>query len=207
MRSDNLVKLLFLCIALLFVLVASPSAAYQRWGDGCTDCHDFFDEVSTKPGNVWPDDKHNVHRSQMMTRINNDSCEACHVQVGDDPLLNSSAGYGQLPALGCMGCHGVVPTPGTAEDLWGAGLRLHHASAGVGPDSQNMECLDCHGGDPLPMPEDVLPAYHGWSQYQRRRSLAIRTATENWTTDGLGLDNDGDGAYDGRRRRLRQHFR
>jgi hypothetical protein len=152
-----------------------------------------MDEISTKPGNVWPDDKHNVHRSQMMTRINNESCEACHVQVGDDPLLNSSAGYDQLPGLGCMGCHGI--DPGTAEDHWGAGLRLHHTNANVGPDNGGLECANCHGDDPLPMPEDVLPAYYGGANINVL-DPCNPNGTENWTSDTLGLDNDGDGVYD-----------
>ena len=180
-------------LAALILLASTPAAAYERWGDGCPDCHnDFRDATSTKPGNVWPDDKHDVHRRDMM----DDLCGTCHVQNGDDPLLDFSGGTGVLPGLGCMGCHGVDPDPGNPNDLWGAGLRAHHANAGVGPDDGGMECVDCHDSDPLPIPEDAVPAYYGGFGVNITHPCN-QDGSENWTSDGLGLDNDGDGDYDG----------
>lgn len=174
-------------------LVTSPASSYERWGDGCPDCHqDFTNDFSTKPNNTWPDDKHEVHRRDMMNSL----CGTCHVTNGDDPLLNFSGGTGLLPGLGCMGCHGIDPTPGTENNFWGAGLRLHHANANVGEDDSGFECIDCHDDDPLPVPEDVVPAYYGGTGINVFDPCNADGA-ENWTSDGLGLDNDGDGDYDG----------
>jgi len=179
------------------LLLASPSSAYERWANGCPDCHnDFTDSTSTKPGNTWPQSKHTVHNSQMMVRDSPSSCRACHVNTGDNPLLNFSEGYGALPPVGCMGCHGVDPTPGTPNNHWGAGLRLHHANANVGTDDGGMECVDCHEDDPLPLPEDVLPAYYGGANINVL-DPCNPNGSENWTSDTLGLDNDGDLDYDG----------
>ncbi len=188
--------LLVVIVAVLAVGSASPAFSYRSWDTGCTDCHtSFTGDESTKPGNVWPEDKHVVHRSAMMDQDVPDSCGACHDQIGDDPLLNSSAGTAELPGLGCMGCHGVDPTPGTENNLWGAGLRLHHANANVGGDGNGLECVTCHPVDPLPMPEDILPAYYGLPTINVL-DPCNPGGTENWTSDGLGLDNDGDLDYD-----------
>ncbi len=73
----------------------------DRWGNGCTDCHwSFKDSTSTKPNNTWLDDKHDVHRRQMMTNL----CGTCHVVNGDDPLLNESRGE---PGLAGVELHGL----------------------------------------------------------------------------------------------------
>ena len=182
--------------AISTLVVVRPSSGYERWADGCPDCHnDFTDSTSAKPGNTWPQSKHTVHRSNMMTFSPPSSCGACHVNSGDNPRLNSSAGYGSLPPVSCMGCHGADPTPGTANNHWGAGLRLHHANANVGPDNANRECVDCHENDPLPMPEDVLPAYYGGANIHVLDPCNL-DGSENWTSDGFGLDNDGDLDYD-----------
>ena len=37
----------------------------------------------------------------------NSLCGTCHVDDGDNPLLDFSRGEPGLPGVGCMGCHGV----------------------------------------------------------------------------------------------------
>jgi hypothetical protein len=62
----TLVPLLCLAMA-LWLGSADDASAYTRWGNGCTDCHSSFkDAGSTKLGNAWLDDKHDVHRREMM---------------------------------------------------------------------------------------------------------------------------------------------
>jgi hypothetical protein len=191
-RNRFLLGSVFFAATLWFTSVPEVGA-YIRWGDGCTDCHSSFkDATSTKPNNTWPDDKHDVHRRDMMT----DLCGTCHVTNGDDPLLNSSRGEPGLPGVGCMGCHGVDPRPDVADNTWwGAGLRQHHANANVGPDDGGLVCADCHGGDPSPLGEDAVPVYYGGTDVNVFDPCNL-DGSENWTSDGLGLDNDGDLAYD-----------
>lgn len=180
MKNRHLwVPCIVLLAATLWLGSATEVQAYSRWGNGCTDCHsNFRDSTSTKPGNIWPDDKHDVHRRQMM----NDLCGTCHVTNGDNPLLDSSAGEPGLPGISCMGCHE------------GVGLRLHHANANVGTDNNNEVCADCHT-DSAPPGEDTLPAYYGGTDVNVF-DPCNEDGSENWTSDGLGLDNDGDLDYD-----------
>jgi hypothetical protein len=174
-------------VALAAGALAPGARAYDYWSAGCRDCHtSFTDTVSVYPGNTWPDDKHNTHRNVMMNGL----CGACHVVNGDDPAMYTSRGETGLPGQGCRGCHGVDPTPGTANFNWGAGLRLHHANAGVGPDNGGLFCVDCHS-DPLPPPERTLPLYYGKTGVNVLSSCNA-DGSENWTSDGVGLDNDGD---------------
>ena len=195
MRCRHLVLVgLFSLVTLLWIGAVERADAYTRWGNGCTDCHSRFkDAASTKPGNAWLDDKHDVHRRQMMNSL----CGTCHITNGDDPLLNSSRGEPGLPGVSCMGCHGVDPDPGTPNNSWwGSGLRLHHANANVGTDNGGMLCVDCHDDDPAPLGENAVPIYYGGTDVNVFDPCNL-DASENWTTDGLGLDNDGDLAYDG----------
>ena len=187
----------FLGIILLATLLSLASVsdvgAYNRWGNGCTDCHSSFkDAASMKPNNIWPDDKHDVHRRQMMTGL----CGTCHVTDGDDPPLNSSRGEPGLSGIGCMGCHGVDPRPDIPNNTWwGAGLRSHHANSNVGLDNGNLACIDCHDDDPSPLGENAVPAYYGGTNVNVFDPCNL-DGSENWTPDGLGLDNDGDLVYD-----------
>jgi hypothetical protein len=81
-----------------------------------------------------------------------------------------------------MGCHE------------GVGLRLHHANADVGTDNNMEVCADCHS-DSAPPGEDTVPAYYGGTNVNVFDPCNADDA-ENWTPDGLGLDNDGDLDYD-----------
>ena len=192
-RNSFLMASVFLA-AILWLGSASDVGAYARWDNGCTDCHSsFLDPASTKPNNTWPGSKHNIHRRDMMT----DLCGTCHVDNGDNPLLDFSRGEPGLPGVGCMGCHGVDPDPGTTNNKeWGSGLRQHHASANVGTDDGGDLCVDCHT-DTLARPgENAVPVYYGGTDVNIFDPCNA-DGFENWTSDGLGLDNDGDLDYDG----------
>ncbi len=175
-------------VALIWVAVPTRARAYDFWNAGCRDCHSSFtDSASVFPGNTWPANKHDVHRDTMLNGL----CGACHVEDGDDPAMNFSRGETGMPGKGCVGCHGVDPTPGTPNNRWGAGLRLHHANANVGPDNGGQVCADCHTSDPAPRPERTRPLYYGLVGVFVQDSCNA-DGTENWTSDLLGLDNDGD---------------
>jgi len=177
-------------------LVTTPAGfAYQRYDPGCKDCHGSFESnTSLKPGNTWPDRKHDVHREQMMT---DGLCDTCHKSTdGRNPFLNESDGETGLPGVGCMGCHGRDPRPDIPNNSWwGTGLRLHHANAGVPADDDGFTCVTCHADDPLPFPEDQPPIYYGVAGINISGPCNTDDS-ENWTSDGLGLDNDGDLDYD-----------
>jgi len=148
---------------------------------GCEQCHGDF-----RSGG---DDLHSMHLDMA------GDCTLCHTSIGDDPLTNSSsAADGQ----GCRGCHGV--DNGTANG-WGAGLRAHHANAGVGADPDNgLTCANCHGGDPAPSPEPAFPPYYGRAGVNLEHPCYVdpagTPAGEDYDGDGQGLDNDGDLEYD-----------
>jgi hypothetical protein len=173
-----------LVLLILATVTISDLIAYERYNDGCQDCHGAFtDDFSTKPNNTWPDDKHNVHRREMLDNV----CDACHLD-GDNrnPYLNQSNGTNDLVGIGCLGCHGRYYED-RAEYL-GAGLRSHHWEAGVD------FCGFCHS-DPLLLPETVKPEYYGKPTVNIKGTCNLY-GSENWTPDGLGLDNDGDDNYD-----------
>lgn|GEM_PF-1681457 len=171
-------------VACLLAALAPWCTAYERYSDGCDSCHGgFMSTTSTKPGNTWPDKKHDVHRHQML----NDECLACHVSVGDNPQMNRSGGTASLPADGCLGCHGQ-PTAGGGVS--GAGLRRFHANKGVA-----VDCADCHTSDPVPPAESVAPPYYGKTGVNIT-APCNGDGSEDWTGDGLGLDNDGNLVYD-----------
>jgi len=176
--------LLFLFVAVVSLSLVSVSFAYERFKDGCDNCHDFFDTSSQIPNNAWPDTKHNVHRNEMLDGV----CDACHLD-GDNrnPYLNESNGTPNLPGLGCTGCHGrtYAPPIGTA----GIGLRRHHANSGI------AVCGNCHNDDTRIYLETVSPPYYGLPTVNINESCNS-DGMENWTSDGLGLDNDGDLARD-----------
>ena len=173
--------LLACAVASLLMLSASSSFAFERYQDGCTDCHgDFTDSTSTK-GSTFPlGDKHEMHNG---TSYMNTECNLCHTS-GDqkNPYIKSSNGTGNNSGLGCNGCHEAY------------GLRAHHAINGV------ADCVDCHDTDGTPPAENVNPPYYGTADTKVNNAcndvLASNT-NENWTIgDFIGTDNDGDNLYD-----------
>ncbi len=182
--------LFFLGVLVVFAVFAAwttDSFAYNRYIDGCDGCHGAFRSgtTSTKPGNTWPTNKHDVHRNQMLAGV----CEACHTGTPNSgsTFTGSSDGNGSLPGLGCIGCHGN--DYGGIVGVSGAGLRKHHAGKGV------TVCASCHTGDPTPLPESNNPPYYGKAGVNITNALNT-DGKENYTSDGLGLDNDGDLLYD-----------
>jgi len=169
-------------VMVIFVLSSPGAEAYDRYNDGCNNCHGAFtDDTSTK-GSVFPsDNKHVMHRAS--SNMNTD-CSLCHTSSDNrDPFIGSSDGTNDTPGMGCIGCH-VAP-----------GLRAHHADANV------AICAPCHQSDPTPDPENVNPPYYGSVDTDANNAcnlVATAGTNENWTVgDTLGLDNDGDGLYDG----------
>jgi hypothetical protein len=156
--------------------------AYERYNDGCHFCHgDFTGGISPK-GTTFPGgDKHEMHRSSSYM---NTECDLCHTSGdGRDPFIGSSDGTNSNPGLGCTGCHQEF------------GLRAHHETAGSGG------CLGCHGNDSAPPPESQDPTYYGTIDTNVANACnptASPNLNENWSVgDFEGLDNDGDGLYDG----------
>jgi hypothetical protein len=179
--------LVFSLIALSFLLALTGwSSAYDRFGNGCNTCHGKFTDTASPRGPL-PANKHNLHRDLMLTDVStsNDRCYVCHTVIGDKPLLKSSKGNSSLPGISCAGCHSN--TYGTAN--LGAGLRKHHQINGV------TVCAGCHAGDPVPAAENVNPPYYGKAGVNLKDALN-RDGSEDYTGDGIGLDNDGNNLYD-----------
>ncbi|MFQ6103043.1 MAG: multiheme c-type cytochrome [Candidatus Glassbacteria bacterium] len=176
----------FFTLTLILVISFSSAAnAYNRYNDGCQSCHQAFtNDFSVKPNNTWPDSKHNVHRQQMLDNV----CDACHLDGdGHNPYTWQSNGTQDLPGVGCIGCHGR--DYGGNVEVSGIGLRAHHESAGV------FICGMCHDDPVWPFQERVKPVYYGQPTVNVNESCN-GDGSENWTPDGLGLDNDGDNIYD-----------
>jgi hypothetical protein len=149
-------------VGVLAVWVAG-SAAYDEYTDTqCATCHDGFVDKGAL---------HDAH-----TAFISSNCQMCHPSSpGSKPVSTSSAGDGS--AYSCLGCHGR--DYGGSTGLQAAGLRAHHAANGVGI------CGGCHGGDPTPLAENVLPPHYS------RGDVTIENSC------GDNLDNDGDDVYDG----------
>jgi hypothetical protein len=161
---------------------------YNINGSGCIQCHGDFDGPDSPGGSVFPQgSKHEMHRGAAFMDTD---CGLCHVNPGDDPATNMSAGTQSTPGLGCVGCHGRDEGPGFG--LLGVGLRRIHTEAGI------LFCAQCHPDDPQGelVGEDVLPPYYG-SPDTNVGSSCNDDGSESWTLDNnRGLDNDGDGLYD-----------
>ncbi|MCP3902431.1 MAG: hypothetical protein GY715_02250 [Planctomycetes bacterium] len=167
--------------AVLAATLDRSTMAWPRWTDGCNTCHGDFEDGVSPQGSLFPGgDKHDMHRNSGAMDTD---CDSCHVNIGDNPLLNESAGGGP----GCVGCHGR--DYGGAIGNSGVGLRLHHVNNG-------MSCSPCHDGDPAPLPENVLPFWYG-TVTTNADDPCNTTGLENWTLNNpFGLDNDGDNLYD-----------
>jgi len=125
-------------------------------------------------------------------------CNACHYGTGRTPVyLGMSTGGTGLTNLGCVGCHGRgEDNNGTATI--GAGLRQHHFRAG------ETVCLDCHDdadpGSYTPAAENVPPPYYFTPDSARPNkptNSCNQSGKENFAGSAQGLDNDGNGLYDG----------
>jgi len=182
-----------LCVAALFMVAPSafsyepPNNTYDTSpsGGNCASmsCHGSF---STNPyfpawaNTAWPHSLHQVHRGNAY--MAND-CDLCHRDDdNNNPFIDSSKGTANVgtPGLGCSGCHLSL------------GLRLSHEDkAGSGT------CINivCHDSDPTPSSEDTFPAYYRTPDSNVADPCNV-DGSEDWSGDGWGLDNDGDGDYD-----------
>jgi hypothetical protein len=186
---------------------AAEANAYTFYSDNkgavgqCASCHGAFavapydGPLGADPG-VWPDGLHVTHRGDML----NGDCDTCHGGVGTSGRqvrLNSSAGGTGLDPIACLGCHGRAE-PEAGDAVTGAGLRQHHTNSGVGL------CVGCHAdADPasfLPAGEDILPPYYfipdGAHPLKPNDPCNLGGVGEDYAGDPVGLDNDGDNAYD-----------
>jgi len=175
-------------VAVFAIQQAGPVTAHERYKNGCDDCHGRFLDSTSPQGTVFPaGSKHAMHANFMAT-----NCNLCH-RADDEwnPFTGSSTGTEHNPPVGCTGCHGRDYGPDIGSS--GVGLRAHHALAGVD------ECATCHEQDPDPLPESIAPIYYGTPDTVADDACNKAPGNlENWSLgDMLGLDNDGDGLYDG----------
>jgi len=168
-------------VASILLLSANLSFAFERYNDGCQECHGAFNDASSTKNSVFPPDnnnKHDMHRYTMGTE-----CDLCH-KSGDqkNPYIRQSTPTAYNAGWGCIGCH---------EEY---GLRAHHAVNGI-PD-----CLECHDTDGPPPAEGVNPPYYGTADTlvdNACNDVLASNTNENWTVgDFIGTDNDGDNLYD-----------
>ncbi len=191
MTTGKLRRIGCVTVAIVGLLAAwvGQTKAYERYDQGCNDCHGSFRGGTSPMGTTFPEnDKHEMHRgsSHMDTE-----CRMCHQSGSYDPVyLGSSGGVSGIPGYGCNGCHGR--DYGGSIGVSGVGLRAHHTQAGI------SECNDCHSGDPTPLPESVSPPYYGtWGTRVDDPCNSGPDYLESWSIgDNLGSDNDGDGVYD-----------
>jgi len=108
----------------------------------------------------------------------------------------SNGGSG-LTKVGCVGCHGRAEDNNGIGTI-GAGLRQHHYKAG------ETVCLECHDdADPAnftPVAENVPPPYYftpDAAHPNKPTDSCNQSGKENFAGSARGLDNDGNGLYDG----------
>jgi hypothetical protein len=190
--------------ALAVIAAASwPAAvqAYDEWStDGssgnCAECHGDFRAggyVSKNDGVAWNTSLHNGHRNTMLSG----ECDVCHGSGDRFPVaLGSSVGLTGFPPIGCLGCHGRAE-PMLGNQIKGTGLRQHHDRSGI------AECRGCHpDANPAtvtPAEERTLPPYYFTPDADHPNKPTDPCGpglTEARVAPPLGLDNDGDLAYD-----------
>jgi hypothetical protein len=159
--------LLVATVALWSTRATSYPTYHPGANDGCFQCHPSFDNRGAL---------HDMHvGNKQMTN----NCVVCHKSTGDNPETGSS---GADANYSCNGCH------------TGPGLRAHHANAGAPPDANGLLCATCHPGDPQPVSEAITPPFY------LRGDVAVTNPCEpspaangeDYSGDGVGLDNDGD---------------
>jgi len=154
--------------AVLLTVVWAPSASANADFSGCAACHA---DVADK----GPD--HDTHAAPF-----NGGCDTCHGTGGggrNNPSLNN-----------CVGCHGRdadAGGDGLSAGL-GRGLRQHHQIKGI------TGCAACHSdvAGALGVGEHILPSLFS--------SLGLDScdgSEEQFPSNSVSLDNDGDGLTDG----------
>jgi hypothetical protein len=192
--------------------LGTPADAYGTWTtngtNNCASCHgDFLANgyTSQVDASAWlmsgsPTSLHDGHRTVMLSS----DCNTCHSAGSFTPvsLFSSSGGTGFSP-ISCLGCHGRRENgPGGPGKVTGTGLRQAHYRA-----TQTV-CLDCHDdSDPagqgsfIPVAENVRPPYYFTpdTAHPKKSTNPCNKGgnTESKIASGLGLDNDGNGLFDG----------
>ena len=207
-------SLVAVLVAMLTLLpwLGTTADAYETWStngaDNCASCHGDFRAngyTSLVDGSPWlisgsPTDLHDGHRSVMLSS----DCNACHTagSLSMVFLASSNGGTGFSP-ISCLGCHGRRENgPGGPGGVTGTGLRQAHHRAGT------VDCLDCHAdSDPAgpgsftPVAEKVKPPYY-FTPDSAHPGKPTNPCNKGGTTESkigssLGLDNDGNGLFDG----------
>jgi hypothetical protein len=213
--TSILLTVIFLIFMMSFAMWAPDASAFQFYSDatndqgGCAQCHTGFRDnnnyLSLAEGMSWGDSLHNVHLNNTNITSVGGGCDNCHGGVGTAGRTvnpgSSAAAADSVNAIACVGCHGrledannVIPSNGSG---YGAGLRQHHFINGVGV------CEGCHGdSNPAvftPVGEDTMPPWYGSvTNDNTATNLEPCNAAgeEQLAGDTIGLDNDGDNAYD-----------
>ena len=186
MRTPVKLWLTALAMGLLALMMALPAMAWERYRDGCQDCHDFFTNPYVSPsGETFPGRLHRIHADESYMDT---TCDLCHRSGEyDNPWLGWSEGTQNSPGIGCVGCHGQLS--GDLARAYGLILRHEMFDEGV--------CTECHQNIPEPPTEDTPPAYYGTPDTAVAEPCNDDGGlTEDWSGDGWGLDNDGDGLID-----------
>ena len=204
--KKSMIMSLCVLVAVAMFYWAPEAGAYETY-DGCKSCHGSYTEnpyFSLADDNVsWGDDLHDIHRKNM---LNSQECYTCHSVSGRKPVyLGSSGGTldignGYSNNKSCLVCHGREDNSG---NLTGAGLRQHHWKAG----EIGCGAIGCHNDDSnpsnyIPAGEDVLPPFYYYnSSFPSKPSDPCNPSPdfpEDYAGSTSGLDNDGDGLYDGK---------
>jgi len=195
-------------VADLAMVVWVPSVhAYSTWS-GCKPCHGDFSSdtyISLADGTQWNTDLMSGH----LGFLGSGTCNVCHQNTDQTPVkIALSDGIAGYSPISCLGCHGRAADAAGADACsagnpafidpancgMGAGLRSHHATAGIDV------CADCHG-TPSPVGENVAPPYYFTPDAAHPDkpidscNAAPPPGNEN-KFGPTGLDNDGDGLYD-----------
>ncbi len=225
-RRKNIQKIIEGIFALMIVFVcitwAPDAKAYMVYSVGssnsgfCADCHGEFRAgtyTSQSEGVSWGTHLHNVHLNN--SDIASGSCDNCHGGSPVPPgsvgrtvnLASSGAARDGVNAISCSGCHGrlgdasgncIDPASDPTYCGIGVGLRQHHADAG---ETSCFTTANCHTDSGVtPVAEDVAPPFYAVVTNTAQGALMDSCNTGNTEVlAGLaeGLDNDGDGSYDG----------
>lgn len=203
MRRSSRISVFGLAVLLCAVLISSAgahetyTASKGAYKTNCAKCHGNFNAtayISLVDGKPWRSSLHTIHSKNML----NGDCNTCHTGFNKNPvILGSSNGGNGLDPVGCLGCHGRAED-NTGVGTPGAGLRQHHFRAG------ETSCLECHkDSDPAnytPVSEKVLPPYYvtpDTAHPGKPVDSCNLAGKENFVGSPIGLDNDGDGLFDG----------
>jgi hypothetical protein len=205
-------------VAVIGISLPSAAHAFGTWSTevsdqgNCANCHGEFrsgDYFSNGEDLDWGDTLHNIHLDNTDIELDADDkqqCDHCHGGSGTSGrevnLQSSAEAKDGVNALSCMGCHGRLED-GAANI--GAGLRKHHMDSAnytgwPGGIPGSLNCATCHGGDPAtPVGEHTAPPWYASvtnTSIMKVMNACSIDGEEDFSSNGTGTDNDGDGVYD-----------